>query len=296
MTCTRRDFMAATLSTGVLAITGGRAHAWQAAAATGRRAGDERTIQGVRLCWCPSGTFTMGSPPTETGHRGDEAQAAVTLTRGFWMATFETTQGDWRRVGGPTPDRPWTTKFGLGDDIPAYWITFDMAEAFCARLTERARSARAIDQRWEFRLPTEAQWEYACRAGTTTATAFGNALHRADANFGGDPLAGGRGGPAPRKATPVGSYRPNAWGLCDMHGNVFEWCRDWYHSRLPGGTDPDLSATQGIPNRDGSYSRVRRGGAWNDDGWACRSALRLRYEPHRSSDHIGCRVALVELS
>ena len=294
MTCTRRDFMAATLSSGLLAIAGAHAHPGQTPAVA-RRAGEERRVEGVRLCWCPPGTFTMGSPPTETGHRGDEAQVAVTLTRGFWLAKFETTQGDWRRVGGPSPERPWTTEFGLGDDIPAYWITFDAAEAFCARLTERARSTGAIGGRWAFRIPTEAQWEYACRAGTTTATAFGNVLHREDANFGGAPLAGGRGGPAPGKATPVGSYRPNPWGLCDMHGNVFEWCRDWYHTRLPGGTDPDLSTAQGVPNRDGSYSRVRRGGAWNDDGWACRSALRLRYEPHRSSDHIGLRVALVEL-
>jgi pimeloyl-ACP methyl ester carboxylesterase len=81
-----------------------------------------------------------------------------------------------------------------------------------------------------------------------------------------------------------------------MHGNVFEWCRDWYHADFPGGTDPDLSNLQGTVNRDGTYSRVRRGGAWNDDGWACRSALRLRYEPPRRSDHIGFRVALVETS
>jgi len=78
-----------------------------------------------------------------------------------------------------------------------------------------------------------------------------------------------------------------------MHGNVFEWCRDWYHRDLPGGEDPDLSSVRGQPNRDGTFSRVRRGGAWSDDGWPCRSAARLRFEPERRYDHIGFRVVLV---
>lgn len=256
-------------------------------------AGDERTAEGIRLCWCPAGRFTMGSPASEVGHRADEAQVPVTLTRGFWMAKFEVTQGQWRRVIGSLPRRAPSAAFGIGDDVPVYWINFDDAESFARRLTDLARRSGAIPGDWEFRLPTEAQWEYACRGGTVTATAFGDSLHRADANFSGEPLNGGRGGPAPGRATPVGRYRTNPWGLCDMHGNVFEWCRDWYHARLPGGTDPDLHDTKGQPNRDGTYSRVRRGGAWNDPGWACRSALRLRYEPERSSDHIGFRVALV---
>ncbi len=93
----------------------------------------------------------------------------------------------------------------------------------------------------------------------------------------------------------VGGYRANPWGICDMHGNIFEWCRDWYHAQLPGGVDPDLYTRQGERNRDGTYSRCRRGGAWNDEAWACRSALRLRYEPERRSDHIGFRVVAVEV-
>jgi formylglycine-generating enzyme required for sulfatase activity len=86
----------------------------------------------------------------------------------------------------------------------------------------------------------------------------------------------------------------NAWGIHDMHGNIFELCRDWYHAKLPGGTDPDLSEKKGAPNRDGSPSRSRRGGAWDDDGWSCRSSFRLRYEPERRYDHIGFRVMAVQ--
>jgi formylglycine-generating enzyme required for sulfatase activity len=236
----------------------------------------------------------MGSPVGDPHHRPDEAQVDVTLTRGFWMAKFEVTQGQWSRVGGAYPDQEPTASFGAGDDVPVYWINFGEAEHFCRALTERAWRARVLPRGWEFRLPTEAQWEYACRAGTLTATSFGDRLGRHQANFSGEPLSGGTSGPVVGRASWVGNYPPNAWGLCDMHGNVFEWCRDWYHARLPGGLDPDLHDVKGTPNRDGTYSRVRRGGAWNDDGWACRSALRLRYEPHRRSDHIGFRVALVE--
>ena len=208
------------------------------------------------------------------------------------MTKFEITQGAWERLVGRYPGRPPSTEFGIGNELPVYWVSFTDAEEFARRLTERSRRSGAIGPASAFRLPTEAQWEYACRAGTTTATAFGDSLSRDQANFSGEPLNGGRGGPSPGRATAGGGYAPNAWGLCDMHGNIFEWCRDWYHARLPGGPDPDLSDTKGAPNRDGSYSRVRRGGAWNDPGWACRSAFRLRYEPERSSDHIGFRLVL----
>jgi formylglycine-generating enzyme len=235
----------------------------------------------------------MGSPATETGHRPDERQVEVTLTKGFWMAKFETTQSQWTRVVGDYPERRPSAEAGEGDEVPVYWVNFADAERFCTVLTARAHTSRALPADWEFRLPTEAQWEYACRAGTVTATSFGDRLGRIQANFGGEPLSGGAGGPAVHRAARVGGYPPNAWGLCDMHGNVFEWCRDWYHDRLPGGTDPDLRSVKGTPNRDGTYSRVRRGGAWGDDGWACRSAFRLRYEPERRADHIGFRVAAV---
>jgi formylglycine-generating enzyme len=260
----------------------------------GSRAGDIRQIEGIDLCWCPSGSFVMGSSPEETGHRADEAQVRVTLTRGFWVARYEATQGQWRRIVGAFPNQAPSATFGEGDDVPVYWINFEEAETFCRALTDRARRSSSLPSPWEFRLPTEAQWEYACRAGTSTATAFGDRLGHEQANFAGAPLNDGDDSPAPRRSVKGGSYAANAWGICDMHGNVFESCRDWYHERLPGGTDPDLSTVKGIPNRDGTYSRVRRGGAWNDDGTACRSAFRLRYEPPRRSDHIGFRVVVVQ--
>jgi formylglycine-generating enzyme required for sulfatase activity len=260
----------------------------------GTKAGEERTMAGVRLCWCPPGRFLMGSPPDEPERRPGEDQVEVTLTRGFWAGKYEVTQGDWRRVVGKLPGAP-TAELPEGDDYPVGNVNFAEAEAFCRKLTERARRSGELPDDWEFRLPTEAQWEYACRAGTTTATAFGDKLSSKQANFKGRPYNGGEPGPSPGEAARVGSYPPNAWGLHDMHGNTFEWCRDWYHARLPGGVDPDLhDARSTTPrNRDGTASRVRRGGAWTDDGWACRSAFRLRFEPERRYDHIGFRVVAV---
>ena len=176
-----------------------------------------------------------------------------------------------------------------GDDLPVGNVNFAEAEAFCQKLTELGHQSRELPDDWEFRLPTEAQWEYACRAGTKTATSFGDKLSSKQANFKGKPYNGAEPGPSLGRAAKVGSYPPNPWGLNDMHGNTFEWCRDWYHPKLPGGVDPDLRWT-----KDGSGSRVRRGGCWADEGWPCRSAFRLRFEPERRYDHIGFRVVAVQ--
>ncbi len=256
----------------------------------GAKAGDEREVSGVKLVWCPPGRFRMGSPPTEVDHRPDEAQVDVTLSSGFWMGKYEVTQGQWQQLMGEfiQPQNK-----GAGDDYPLYWVNYLEAEEFCRKLTAKAQAAGQLPANWEFKLPTEAQWEYACRAGSTTATAFGDSLSRKQANFQGKPYRTADEGPSLKQASKAGSYAANAWGLHDMHGNVFEWCRDWYHTQLPGGVDPDLSARKGTINRDGTYSRVRRGGAFNDDGMYCRSAFRLRYEPERRSDHIGFRIAAV---
>jgi formylglycine-generating enzyme len=252
----------------------------------GSKAGDERQVAGVKLCWCPPGRFTMGSPPDEPERRPGEAQVEVRLTRGFWIGKYQVTQGDWKRVSGHLPGEL-TAELPAGDDFPVGNVNFAEAEGFCRKLTELAIASKELPGDWEFRLPTEAQWEYACRAGTTTATAFGDSLSRRQANFQGKPYNGGADdGPSLKRASRVGSYPPNAWGLHDMHGNTFEWCRDWYHPALPGGNDPDLYSAKAV-------SRVRRGGCWADEGWPCRSAFPLRFEPERRYDHIGFRVVAV---
>jgi formylglycine-generating enzyme len=256
------------------------------------KVGDEREVGNVKLRWCPPGRFVMGSPANEPEHRPDEAQVEVRLTKGFWMGKYEVTQGQWKRLVGEFP-QPQPT--GEGDEFPVVWVRYVEAEAFCEKLTALGHKSGELPKDWEFRLPTEAQWEYACRAGTTTATSFGNTFTGTQANFlGSKPYNGSEVSPALNRATPVGKYPANAWGLHDMHGNVFEYCRDWYHMQLPGGDDPDLSTRKGVANRDGTFSRVRRGGAWNDEGKYLRSAFRLRYEPERRSDHIGFRVVAVQ--
>jgi formylglycine-generating enzyme len=232
----------------------------------------------------------MGSPPNEVERRYDETQVDVTLTKGFWMGKYEVTQGEWQRLSGEVHGQ---LNKGAGEDFPVYWVSYIEAEEFCRKLTAQAHASGELPAGWEFRLPTEAQWEYACRAGTTTATAFGDKLSNKQANFQQKPYNGAEEVPPLKQASRVGSYSPNAWGLYDMHGNVWELCRDWYHTQLPGGVDPDLLSVKGTMNRDGTHSRVRRGGAFVEDGWTCRSACRLRYEPERRSDHIGFRVVAV---
>jgi formylglycine-generating enzyme len=252
----------------------------------GKKAGEEKTVARVALRWCPAGTFTMGCPAGEPERRPGEDQVRVRLTKGFWIGKYEVTQGDWKRVVGELPGEL-TAELPAGDAYPVGNVNFAEAEEFCRTLSARAVASKELPDDWEFRLPTEAQWEYACRAGTTTATAFGDSLSRRQANFQGKPYNGGDDdGPSLKRASRVGSYAPNAWGIHDMHGNTFEWCRDWYHATLPGGDDPDLYSKK-------AASRVRRGGCWADEGWPCRSAFRLRFEPERRSDHIGFRVVAV---
>ena len=137
-------------------------------------------------------------------------------------------------------------------------VNFAEAEAFCQKLTELGRQAGDLPKDWEFRLPTEAQWEYACRAGTTTATSFGDKLSSKQANFKGKPYNGAEPGPSLDRAAKVGSYPANAWGLHDMHGKLCEWCRDWYHAKLPGGVDPDLYCREVHGDEESNRRHVAR--------------------------------------
>jgi len=256
----------------------------------GVKAGDETTVGGVKLCWCPPGKFDMGSPRNEPERRPGEDQVEVTLTKGFWMAKFETTQGDWKRIMGKLPG-PLTGELPEGDVYPVGNVNFAEAEGFCQKVTELSRQSGELPKDWEFRLPTEAQWEYACRAGTTTATSFGDKLSSKQANFKGRPYNGGEPGPSLNGAAKVGSYPANPWGLHDMHGNIYEWCRDWYHRKLPGGIDPDLHDAKETATKSehGDISRSRRGGCWADEGWPCRTCLSIALRappalrPHRVS-------------
>jgi formylglycine-generating enzyme required for sulfatase activity len=166
--------------------------------------GEEREIAGIRLCWCPPGNFTMGSPKSEPERRPGEDQVEVTLTKGFWIAKFETTQGQWKRVSGDLPG-PLTAELPEGNNLPVGNVNFAEVEMFCRKLTEVAHQAGSLPKEWEFRLPTEAQWEYACRAGTKTATSFGDKLSSRQANFKGKPYNGGDAGPSLSRAAEVGS-------------------------------------------------------------------------------------------
>lgn len=260
----------------------------------GAKVGEERVIGGVRFCWCPPGRFVMGSPRGEPERRPGEDQVEVALSKGYWMAKFETTQGEWKRAMGPLPG-PTTAELPEGDEYPVGNVNYPEVEAYCLKLSDLAHASGGLPTDWEFRLPTEAQWEHACRAGTTTATSFGDSLSSKQANFRGEPYHGAAPGPSLGMAAKVGSYPPNPWGLHDMHGNIFEWCRDWYHVRMPGGIDPDLYAAKDTATKSehGEVSRARRGGCWSDEGWPCRSAFRLRFEPERRYDHIGFRIVAV---
>ena len=173
-----------------------------------------------------------------------------------------------------------------------YYVNHAEATAFCQKLTEQERQAGRLPRGWEYRLPTDAQWEYACRAGTKTATAFGDRLNSHAANFDGNfPYNGAAKGPSLRRMVEVGKYGPNAWGFCDMHGNAQEWCRDCYQPNVPGGTDPEVTTNPWRTN--GDADRVVRGGSWQTRGAECRSARRIGSAPANRDNGWGFRVAVV---
>jgi formylglycine-generating enzyme required for sulfatase activity len=234
----------------------------------------------LKMIWVAPGTFTMGSPTSEPYRRDDETQHQVTLTKGYWLAKHELTQAQWNAVMDAN------TFYFKGDNLPAEQVSWEDAKAFCDKLQEQESAEGRVPAGYAYQLPTEAQWEYACRAGTTTATAFGNSLSSSQANFSGAyPYNGGAPGPWLQKTANVGSYAPNAWGFHDMHGNVWEWCADW-HGSYPTGSvaDPAGAGT-------GTY-RVYRGGGWSDGGDYCRSAERGWSTPGFRLSYLGFRPSL----
>ena len=227
---------------------------------------------GMRFAWIPPATFLMGSPPNEPQRSDGETQHKVTLTKGFWMGVHQVTQAQWQAVMGSNP-----SSF-KGDNLPVVNVSWDDCAAFCEALGKKDGKA--------YRLPTEAEWEYACRAGTTTPFHFGAAISTDQANYNGDyAYNNGKKGVCRRKTTPVGGFPANAWGLFDMHGNVFEWCQDLYGSYQTGDISDPLNQTNGV-------ARVVRGGSWGGPPRLCRSAFRYGRAPGYRYVIFGCRVAL----
>jgi len=219
---------------------------------------------GMTFVYIPAGRFLMGSPADEAGRSEDETQHKVVLTKGFLMAATPVTQAQWEAVTGKRPS------YFQGDNLPVEQVSYDEAAEFCRKL--------GIKEGKRYRLPTEAEWEYACRAGSTApynTGSDGSALGEAgwyDANSGG-------------QTHPVGQKKPNAWGLFDMHGNVWQWCSDWY-GPYPDGELTDPRGAQTV--RD----RVLRGGSWRDPAERCRSARRRYSASDARYYSIGFRVVL----
>ena len=234
---------------------------------------------GMQLVLIPQGQFQMGSPDTETSrHGGTEVKHQVTITQPFYMGVHEVTQADYQKVMANNPSwfalQKLTPELELSprevegmktDRFPVEKVGWESAVQFCEKLSSRPAEQKA---RRHYRLPTEAEWEYACRAGTTTPFYFGSALKGDLANCNGrSPYGTDDRGVDLMRPQPVGSYPPNAFGLYDMHGNISEWCSDGYEEdpfEMAAAVDPQGPET-------GTY-KVRRGGGWYNSPLECRAA------------------------
>jgi formylglycine-generating enzyme required for sulfatase activity len=246
----------------------------------GRPAEEEVEIApGVKMTFVlvPPGRFLMGSPWTENGRGGDETVHEVTLTEPFDLARTEVTQAQYRALTGQNPSH------FRGDDLPVESVRWGEAHDYAARLT-KARGGQAV-----YRLPTEAEWEYACRGGRPSSQPFGvgdgKALSSREANFNGNSPYGGAGtGPYLEATCRVGSYPANALGLFDMHGNVWEWCADWTASYPAGSTTNPTGPGEGS-------RRVFRGGCWSYEAKGCRAGMRAWGDLGAFTNALGFRLA-----
>ena len=231
----------------------------------------------TNMVFIPPGTFRMGSPTNEVDRWDNEGpQTAVTISRGGWMGKYEVTQGEYVALRGSNPS------FFTGDtNRPVERVTWYEAAAFCAALTDRERAAGRIATNSLYRLPTEAEWEYACRAWTSDRRfSYGDDpgyTSLTDYAWYGDNSGG--------TTHPVGQKLPNPWGLYDMHGNVREWCEDWFDTYVAGiAVDPQGPAT--------GSDHLIPGGTWDNNARGCRSANRDSAPPGNDNDNFGFRVLL----
>lgn len=227
---------------------------------------------GMEFRYIEAGTFMMGSPSQEVGREENEVQHKVTISKSYFIGKYEVTQAEWGAVMGNK-----LIRFNDCSNCPVEKISWEDAQEFIRKLNANVLQGN-------YRLPTEAEWEYAVRAGTATAFFGGNNVTTEQVNYDGNyPYDGNSKGKYLRKTTPVGSYDPNAWGLYDMHGNVWEWCSDWYGAYSDGiVTDP-----KGVSS--GVY-RVYRGGSWLSTAGACRSANRNYGSPEGNRNLVGLRL------
>jgi sulfatase modifying factor 1 len=227
---------------------------------------------GMKFVWISPGSFVMGSPKEEQKREDEETQHKVTLIKGFYMGIYTVTQEHWKEIMGNNP-----SPFKGDKNLPVLRVTWDDCQDFIKKLREKDKKP--------FRLPTEAEWEYACRAGTTTPFHFGETISTDQANYNGGAIYGnGKKGVYRDMPLPVGSFPANAWGLHDMHGNVWQWCQDW----LGDYPQKDVVDPQGP---DTGRFRVLRGGAWDYDPRSCRSAYRFGSVPGNREDvHFGFRL------
>jgi formylglycine-generating enzyme required for sulfatase activity len=233
------------------------------------------------------GTFTMGSPATEANRDSDEVQHSVTVSS-FYMGKYPVTQKEYQEVMGTNPSN------FKGDNLPVEQVSWFDAVNYCNRLSQRegltpAYTVNGTNVTWNsnangYRLPTEAEWEYACRAGTTTPFSTGNNITTNQANYNGNyPYNNNAKGTYRQKTTAVGSFAPNPWGLYDMHGNLYEWCWDRYGAYSSNAQTDPRGASSGS-------NRVMRGGGWGFSAHDLRSAYRSKIDPSSRAYSIGFRV------